>query len=80
MDFANIPRGEPVEGASALAEHLFRDKKKQRRIYEMDLAPYGIMNLSGRLIGWTGWINAGLAAKAKLGERQRRHRRDQDAA
>jgi hypothetical protein len=76
MDFANIPRGEPVEGASALAEYFFGDKRKQRRIYGMDLAAYGIVNLSGHLIGWTGWMGAGLAAKAKLGER-RRHRRSQ---
>jgi hypothetical protein len=78
VDFSNVPRGQPLRGARAIAEAIFGDERRSS-IYRIDREAFGIVMLSGQLIAYEGWIAAALAERAASGER-RRHRRSQSNA
>jgi hypothetical protein len=50
IDLTKIPRGKPVRGARALAEHIFGDLDSASSVYGLDRAQFGIQILAGKLV------------------------------
>jgi hypothetical protein len=65
-------RGRAVSGARPLAAYIFNDEEKWRSVYALPREEFGLIELAGRLTGFTGWIDRALAARAKAGKRRKR--------
>jgi hypothetical protein len=70
--FSGVPRGKALPGARKIAAHIWEDEAQWRSVYLLDRAKYGIIELSGRLTGFAGWIDYALAAEAQASKSRRR--------
>ncbi len=68
-------RGQAVIGAAALAGYIFGDEAKARCIYALSRAEFGLIDLGGRVMGYTKWIDRALTERAKAGRKRRRRQR-----
>ena len=64
IDWARIPRGRPVRGAHKLAEYIFDDENADSAVRGLDRSEFAIQILAGRLVGFSGWLDAALAHRA----------------
>ncbi len=71
----DCPRGDPLNGPRAIAKHLWGDERRWRSVYLLPRETYRIIELPGGLVGYTGWLDAGLARNAGSSARRRRSKR-----
>jgi hypothetical protein len=72
--YAGLPRGRALPGARAIASYLWDDEEQWRTVYSLDRDEFGLMILGARITGFTGWIDAALAARVgKKRPRRARH-------
>ncbi len=69
-----VPRGKLLDGADELAGYIYEDPGRKEFVYALPRDEFGLQILSGKLIGFSGWIDAALAARARAGTHQRRPR------
>ena len=62
--FLKAPRGRPLVGPRAIAEHIWGDSEKWRSVYRLPRETYGIVLLPGGLTAFAGWVDAALAQNA----------------
>ncbi len=70
--FTGQPRGRALSGAKEIAGYIWNDPELSRSVYGLDRDEYGIVDLAGKLTGFTGWIDVALARR--VGKRRRRAR------
>jgi len=75
--FAGQPRGRALAGARAIARYIWDDEEQWRSVYSLSRDEYGLMELNGKVTGFTGWIDFALANRVG---RKRRRRRAEEAA
>jgi hypothetical protein len=70
--FAGVPRGQPLSGSRAIAEYILGDPDKTEIVCALPRDEFGFIKLGRELTGFTGWIDAALAARARAGNRRPR--------
>jgi hypothetical protein len=75
MTITSHPRGKPLNGSRAIADYMFGDPDKSETVCALPREEYGLVKIGRELIGYTGWIDAGLAARARAGTNRRRRDR-----
>jgi hypothetical protein len=68
--FVGQPRGRALAGARAIAAYIWDDEEQWRSVYSLPRHEYGLMELSGKVTGFTGWIDLALASR--VGRKRRR--------
>ena len=68
-------RGRAIRGATNLARYIFDDESRRGAVYQLPRDEFGLMILSGEIVGFTKWIDAALTARAAAGKKRRRQRR-----
>ncbi len=61
--FADQPRGRALPGAKAIARYIWDDEERWRSVYSLSRDEYGLMELNGKVTGFTGWIDFALASR-----------------
>jgi len=74
-DLKEHDRGRPLSGAAALAAYIFGDERRRGAVYQLPRDEFGLIILGGEITGFTGWIDAALAARARAGGKRPRRRR-----
>ena len=74
--FAGVPRGRALPGSRAIAEYMFNDPEKSETVCALPRKEFGFAKYGRELIGFTGWIDAAMAARAKAGKERRRRERE----
>jgi hypothetical protein len=69
--FADVPRGKPLQGPREIADYIWGDRRKWRSVYQLDRDAFGIKMVAGQLLGFEKWIEAGLRA-AETSRRRRK--------
>ncbi|MGB7976859.1 MAG: hypothetical protein WCF81_21485 [Roseiarcus sp.] len=69
--FAGVERGKPLRGSKAIANHIWRDKKKWRSAFRLPRDEYGLSVVVGELLGYEGWIDHALAVGIERRPRKR---------
>jgi hypothetical protein len=59
-----VPRGKPLVGPRAIAQFIWDDPERVRTVHRLPRAEFGLLYLSGELLGFEGWVNAALARLA----------------
>jgi len=77
--FANVPRGQALRGSRAIADYMLSDPDKSETVAALPREEFGLVKLGRELIGYTGWLDVALAARASRGK-SRRRKRDAAAA
>jgi hypothetical protein len=72
--FAGQPRGRALPGAKAIARYIWDDEEQWRSVYSLPRDEYGLMELNGKVTGFTSWIDFALASR--VGKRRRRAHAD----
>jgi|RhiMetdeSRZDD1v2_1073273.scaffolds.fasta_scaffold1681919_2 hypothetical protein len=75
--FAGIPRGKPLPGARKIAGYMLDDEEQWRSIYSLPREEFGLIDLNGKLTGFTGWIDH--AVTSRIGKKRRRRARNAQA-
>ena len=57
-----MPRGKPPTAPIELAGYIYEDPGRKESVYALPRDEFGLQILSGKLIGFSGWIDAALAA------------------
>jgi hypothetical protein len=70
--FAERPRGKTLPGAREIASYIWNNPERWRSVYRLNREEYGLVELGGQLVGFTGWIDFALAAGAGKRRRSRR--------
>ena len=70
--FAGVARGRPLRGSRAIAEYLLGDPDASEIVCALPRDEFGIVMLGRDLTGFTGWLDAALAARARAGKGRRR--------
>jgi hypothetical protein len=69
--FAGVPRGQALTGSRAIAEYMLGDPDKSETVVALPREEFGFVKLGRELIGYTGWIDVALAARASGGKSRR---------
>jgi hypothetical protein len=72
--FAGVPRGQALSGSRAIAEYTLGDADKSETVVALPLEEFGFIKLGRELVGYTGWIDFALAARASAGKSCQRER------
>jgi hypothetical protein len=70
--FTGVPRGQALSGSRAIAEYILGDPDKSETVVALPREEFGFIKLGRELVGYTGWIDFALAARASAGRSQRR--------
>jgi len=70
---AGQPRGKPLTGARRIAGYMWDDEEQWRSVYSLDREEFGLIDLNGKITGFTGWIDAAL--ERRVGKKRRRRQR-----
>jgi hypothetical protein len=70
--FAGQPRGQTLDGAREIAQHIWGDPERWRSVYQLDREAFGLVSLSGRVVGFSRWIDQAL--ERRVGKKRRRRR------
>ena len=70
--FAGMARGRALRGSRAIAEYLLGDPEASEVVCSLDRSEFGFITLGRDLTGFTGWIDAAVAARARAGKGRRR--------
>jgi hypothetical protein len=62
--FAGVPRGRALAGSRAIAEYMLGDGEKSETAIALPREEFGLIKLGRELVGYTGWIDFALAARA----------------
>jgi hypothetical protein len=79
MPDTETPRGRTLTGAREVAGYVWDDEEKWRSVYLLPRDEFGLIELNGKITGFSGWIDAALAARARTGKK-RRYRAHQTSA
>ncbi|OLB72184.1 MAG: hypothetical protein AUI16_21200 [Alphaproteobacteria bacterium 13_2_20CM_2_64_7] len=63
-----------MRGSRAIAEYILSDPDKSETVVALPREEFGFVKLGRELIGYTGWIDFALAARASAGKRRHRER------
>jgi hypothetical protein len=72
--FADVPRGQALRGSRAVAEYILSDPDKSETVAALPREEFGFVKLGRELVGYTGWIDFALAARASAGKSGQRGR------
>jgi hypothetical protein len=72
--FAAVPRGQALSGSRAIAEYMLGDADKSETVVALPREEVGLIKLGRELVGYTGWIDFALAARASAGKSRQRER------
>ena len=72
--FAALPRGQALSGSRAIAEYMLGDADKSDTVIALPREEFGFIKLGRELVGYTGWIDFALAARASAGTCRPRER------
>jgi hypothetical protein len=72
--FAAVPRGQALSGSRAIAEYILGDADKSDTVVALPREEFGFIKLGRELVGYTGWIDFALAARASAGKGRQRER------
>ena len=75
MTVTRNPRGKPLNGSRAIANYMFGNPEKSETVCALPREEFGFIKAGRELIGFTGWIDAGLAVRARAGKNRRRRER-----
>jgi hypothetical protein len=70
--FSRIPRGRPLRGSRAIAEHMLDDPNAGETVCALPRDEFGFVKLGRDLTGFTGWIDHALAIRARAGKGRRK--------
>ena len=69
--FAGVPRGRALAGSRRIAEYMLGDPEKTETVGGLPREEFGLIKLGRELVGYTGWIDYALAARASEGKSHR---------
>jgi hypothetical protein len=70
--FAGVDRGKALRGSKAIAQYAFQDEEASEIISRLPRAEFGLLMLGRDLVGYTGWLDHALAARAQDSKSRRR--------
>jgi hypothetical protein len=70
--FAGVARGRALRGSRAIAEYLLSDPDASEIVCSLPRDEFGLVMLGRDLTGYSGWIDAAVAARARAGKGRRR--------
>ena len=73
--FEGVPRGRALSGSKAISEYMFDTPTKAETVIGLDRVEFGFVMMGRELVGYTGWIDHALAARANAGKGGRRYTR-----
>ena len=73
--FESVPRGRALSGSKAISEYMFDTPTKAETVIGLDRVEFGFVMMGRELVGYTGWIDHALAARANAGKGGRRYTR-----
>ncbi len=62
--FAAVLRGKPLPGSRKIAGHVWGDEERWRSAFRLPRGEFGLSVVCGELLGFEGWIDHALAARA----------------
>jgi hypothetical protein len=71
--FAGQPRGQTLDGAREIAQHIWGDPERWRTVYQLDRGAFGLVSLGGKVVGFSNWIDQAL--ERRVGKKRRRRPR-----
>jgi hypothetical protein len=69
--FAGVDRGRALRGSKAIAQYLLGDDEASEIVSRLPRAEFGLLMLGRDLVGFTGWLDHALAARAQTGHGRR---------
>jgi hypothetical protein len=70
--FAGVARGRALRGSRAIAEYVLCDADASEIACRLPRQEFGLIVMGRDLVGYTGWIDHALAARAERGHGRRR--------
>jgi hypothetical protein len=63
--FAGVSRGQALAGSRRIADYILGDPEKTETVGGLPREEFGLIKLGRELVGYTGWIDFALAARAR---------------
>lgn len=70
--FAGVDRGRALRGSKAIAAHMLGDPEAAEIVLALPRDEFGFVRVGRDLVGFVGWINHALAARARTAKSRRR--------
>ena len=70
--FAGVARGQALRGSRAIAEYLLGDADASEIVCALPRDEFGLVTLGRDLVGYSGWLDHAVAARAQTGRGRRR--------
>lgn len=77
--FAGVKRGRALRGRRKIAEYVLDDPEAEEIVSALPRDEYGLITIGRDIVGFTGWIDAALAARAQTAKGRRGRSRKAEA-
>jgi hypothetical protein len=77
--FAGVARGEALRGSRRIAKHMLGDADASEIVCCLPRDEFGLVVIGRDLVGFSGWIDAALAARARASKSRTPKRRPSKA-